>query len=103
MTEVQLTMNDKGHGAFVVLDGPKQLGEMVVGISGSDMTVYHTEVIPEAEGQGLAKMMLEAMVDHARTSHLKVIPLCPYVLAQFQKNPANYAEIWDNPEGQSVS
>jgi hypothetical protein len=38
--------------------------------------------------------MLQAMVDHARKNGLKVIPLCPYVHAQFKRHPQEYSDLW---------
>ena len=93
MQNVTLNLNDKGHGAFIIKEGEEKLGEMVVSISGSDLTVYHTEVEPEAEGKGLSKVLLQAMVDHARQHELKVIPLCSFVSAQFKRHPEMYADV----------
>ncbi|TCC94332.1 N-acetyltransferase [Pedobacter frigiditerrae] len=95
MEEVKLNLNEKNHGAFLVLDGDEQLGEMVLAIVDNDLIVYHTEVSPKAEGKGLAKLMLNAMVAYAREKNLKVIPLCPYVHAQFKRHPADYEDIWN--------
>jgi uncharacterized protein len=95
MDEVKLNLNEKGHGAFYIMDGEEQLGEMVISVSGSNLTVYHTEVSAKAEGRGLAKKLLTAMVDHARSKGLKVIPLCPYVHAQFKRHPEEYSDIWN--------
>lgn len=94
MENVTLELNEKGHGAFVLKDGEEKLGEMVVGITGNEMTVYHTEVEPKGEGKGLSKLMLNAMTAHAREKHLKVKALCSYVAAQFKRHPADYADIW---------
>lgn len=94
MDDVKLNLNDKGHGEFYIMDGAEQMGEMVVSISGSNLTVYHTEVSTKAEGKGYAKKMLNKMVEHARTNHLKVIPLCPYIHAQFKRHPEEYADVW---------
>ena len=98
MNEVILKLNEKGHGAFFIMNGEEQLGEMVVSVSGKNLTVYHTEVAAEAEGKGFAKNMLTAMVDYVRKNNLKVIPLCPYVHAQFQRHPADYADVWNKSE-----
>ena len=94
MNEVKLNLNEKGHGAFYIMDGEEQLAEMVVAISHRNLTVYHTEVVPKAEGKGLAKTLLQTMVDYARKNELKVIPLCPYVHAQFKRHPQEYADLW---------
>lgn len=94
MEEVKLNLNEKRHGAFSVTEGAEQMGEMVVGISGADLTVYHTEVATRAEGKGYAKKLLNEMVEYARKNNLKVIPLCPYVHAQFKRHPEEYADVW---------
>src|SRR5687768_8501404 len=96
MDEVKLNLNEKGHGAFYVMDGAVQMAEMVVSISGDKLTVYHTEVSTNSEGKGLAKKLLAAMVEYARSNGLKVIPLCHYVRAQFKRHPEEYSDIWDN-------
>lgn len=94
MNEPILKLNEQGRGAFLILDGEEQLGEMALAIFDKEMVVYHTEVSPKAEGQGLAKLMLNAMVAYARENGLKVKPLCPYVHAQFKRHPADYEDIW---------
>ena len=95
MEEIKLVLNVKNHGAFYVMNGNEQLGEMEVSISGSNLTVYHTEVSEKAEGKGYAKKLLNAMVDHARKNGLKVIALCPFVHAQFKRHPEEYADVWN--------
>ncbi len=39
----------------------------------------HTEVPPPLEGKGLASKLAHTALDFARVSHLRVVPLCPYV------------------------
>ena len=95
MSEVKLNLNEKGRGGFYIMNGEKQLGEMEVSVSGNNLVVYHTEVDPAAEGKGLAKQLLASMVDYARKNDLKVIPLCPYVHAQFKRHPDEYADVWN--------
>lgn len=94
MEDIKLNLNEKGHGHFFVNKNDEQIAEMQIGISGNDLTVYHTEVSPEYEGQGLAKKLLSAMVDYARTNQLKVIALCPYVLSQFKRHAEEYHDVW---------
>ena len=102
MEQVQLKIDESGQGAFLVSEGAEQLGEMVISIAAPDLTVYHSEVAEKAEGRGLAKKMLEAMVAHARHNKLKVVPLCPYVHAQFKRHPDLYADIWKGHSGQEA-
>lgn len=98
MAEVKFNLDENNNGAFTILDGEEQMGEMVVDIKGSNLTVYHTEVSPEAEGKGYAKELLNTMVDYARKNHMHVTPLCPFVHAQFKRHPEDYADIWKKEE-----
>jgi len=94
MQEIKFEINKTGRGAFFFEEGGKRMGEMIISISDKILTVYHTEVLPEMEGKGLAPKLVEAMVDHARTHQLKIIPLCPYVSSAFKKNPEKYRDVW---------
>ncbi len=96
MDDVALNLSSNGSGHFYIMDGGEKIAEMIIDISGNDLIVYHTEVSPEAEGKGLAKKLLDAMVDYSRKNHLMVIALCPYVYKQFQRHPADYDDIWKN-------
>lgn len=50
------------------------------------ITIDHTEVNPEMEGQGFAGKLLHKAVEFAREENLKIDPLCPYAEVQFQRN-----------------
>jgi predicted GNAT family acetyltransferase len=99
MTEIKLDLDQKNPGAFYLYEEGVKIGKMGVYISDGNLTVFHTEVEPEAEGKGYARQMLDAMVAYARENHLKVIPLCPYVHAQFKRHPNDYADVWTKEEG----
>ena len=101
MSPVELKVNNLGHGRFYIMDGQEQQGEMEIKISGNNLTVYHTEVSEKAEGKGLGKALLNAMVEHARKNGLKVTALCPFVHAQFTRHPEQYADIWNNTKDKS--
>lgn len=100
MDEVVLRLNQKNHGAFYLMQNGEQVGEMVIGVSDSNLTVFHTEIMPQAEGHGLAMKLLDAMAAYAREHQLMVIPLCAYVHAQFKKHPETYADIWQKQKGE---
>ncbi|MGY5849885.1 GNAT family N-acetyltransferase [Salegentibacter sp. F14] len=50
------------------------------------LTIDHTEVKPELEGQGIAGRLLKRAVEYAREQGFKVDPLCPYAEVQFERN-----------------
>jgi len=93
--DIQLKLNDIGRGAFTIEKEGEMLAEMEVGIQHGNLTVYHTEVAEILKGKGIAPKLLSSMVAYAREHHLKVIPLCPYVQAQFKKHPEKYEDIWN--------
>jgi predicted GNAT family acetyltransferase len=95
MMKVELKLDKNNNGGFYIMDEAEQIAEMAISISGKNLTVYHTEVSQKAEGKGLGKELLSAMVDHARKNGLKVIALCPFVHAQFKRHPEQYADIWN--------
>jgi len=95
MSDIQLKLKDNGQGAFLIEKGEVRLAEMEVAVNNGNLTVYHTEVAEELKGQGIASKLLSTMVAYARENKLKVIPLCPYVLAQFKRHPDQYADIWN--------
>ncbi len=95
MSDPELRLDENGRGAFVVEDAGETLAKMEIGISGNNMTVYHTEVSDKLKGHGVASQLLSKMVTYARENKLKVIPLCPFVHAQFKRHPEEYADIWN--------
>jgi|SRR5580658_2795674 predicted GNAT family acetyltransferase len=94
MEDVSLSINALGAGEFFVKDSGTIIARMTIRVQGHELIVYHTEVLPEREGQGWAKKLLEAMVLYAREKKLMVIPLCPFVHAEFSAHPAEYSDIW---------
>jgi predicted GNAT family acetyltransferase len=54
-SNVRLNLNEKGHGHFYIKYGDELIAEMVINISGNELTVHHTEVLPKGEGKGLGK------------------------------------------------
>jgi len=68
---------------------------MIFHVRGENLTIYHTEIDPEKEGKGYAKLLLDAMVDDVRANNLMVILLCPYVHWQFKPQEELYKDIWN--------
>jgi predicted GNAT family acetyltransferase len=95
MDEIQLKLDKNGRGAFFIEKNSEQLAIMEIGVVGSSLTVYHTEVNDILKGQGVANRLLDHMAAYARKNHLKVIPLCKFVHLQFTRHPDKYTDIWD--------
>ncbi|MFF5187376.1 GNAT family N-acetyltransferase [Streptomyces sp. NPDC000345] len=48
----------------------------------------HTEVLPEREGQGIGSALAKASLEMARRADLKFLPVCPFIAAWADRNPA---------------
>ncbi len=71
-------------GMFYIDDNGQRLGDMRYMITDDGkMDIYHTEVEPEAKGQGLGKQLIEAGVNYARKGDMKIIPSCTFAQTVF--------------------
>lgn len=76
--------NEAHAGAFVTHSpGAFKLGAAVLEYKpvGHEavIDIHHTNVPPEARGQGAAEKLCDAAYAHARSSGLKILPTCSYV------------------------
>lgn len=94
MNAIQLKLNDQGRGAFFIEEQGERIAHMEISIAHQNLTVFHTEVSEKLQGQGIAARLLEHMVAYAREHGLHVVPLCPYVYAQFKRHAETYADVW---------
>jgi uncharacterized protein len=78
--------NDEKKGAFYIEENNKLLAEMTYVWAGTDRIIIdHTEVSDELSGKGIGKQLLAKSVEFARKNNLKIIPLCPFAKAIFDK------------------
>lgn len=78
-----------GRGAFFLDRAGKRVAVMTYRrANASRVTVDHTEVDAELAGQGVARMLLNALVEWARRTDTKVVATCPYARAQFKRDPS---------------
>ena len=76
------------HHAFEYEKEGRCLAEITWVESEGIMTMDHTYVSDELRGQGVAKKLLDEAANYARTNHLKMKPVCSYVVAAFEKSEA---------------
>ena len=94
MIKIKLEPQTHGQSMFKAFEDDGLVGSMLVHVSGNSLKAMHTEVDPGHEGKGIAHQLLDAMVAYARENKLQVVPLCPFVLAQFKRHPELYADLW---------
>ncbi len=75
-------------GLFYVEGDGEKLAEMTYSKAGESLIIIdHTEVSDALKGKGVGKQLVEAAVDHAREHHIKIMPLCPFAKAVFDRTP----------------
>jgi len=86
---MELKHKDNGEkGVFLFRDGGYRAAEMTYVWMNDDVFIIdHTEVSPLYEGQGLGKQLVAGAVEFARGRGIKILPLCPFARAVFDKIP----------------
>lgn len=85
MGEIKHSHNDKQGKFYYEVDG-RELAEMVYGMEHEHkMLILHTEVDESLKGQGIGKKLQAELVNYVRANNIKVVPLCPFANATFQK------------------
>ncbi len=75
-------------GAFLVKENNERLAEMTYSKAGDKLIIIdHTEVSDALRGKGAGKQLVQAAVEYARANQLKILPLCPFAKAVFDKTP----------------
>jgi len=87
-----LNEEEETKGRLVALDGDKEMGEMTYSVAneGQLWIVDHTGVNEGYEGTGVGKALFNELLVVLRASGKKVMPLCPFARAMFQKNKDNW-------------
>ena len=87
---MQITHEDRGaKGTFTLRDGDNVAGEMNYTWAGETMFIIDSTHVDEAyRGQSVGKQLLEKVVAFARDKNVKIMPLCPFAKASFDKDPS---------------
>lgn len=90
MVDIEYREDEK---RVVALDGDEVIGFASYSDSGSFWIADSTVVNDSHQGQGIAGHLVDQMVLVARDKGVKILPLCPYVKARFEKNHDVYDDI----------
>lgn len=87
MAEDGIRREETGSGGryFVTIEGHK--AEMTYSKAGTTAIIIdHTFVPRELGGRGVGEKLVFSAVEDARSEGKKIIPLCPFAKAQFEKH-----------------
>ncbi len=92
---------DARHGRYVArIAGIDAEGEITFTRRGPGaISADHTGVPDAMGGKGVAKALLEFMLNDARENGFRIIPLCPYVRAQYARHP-EWADVFTTKPGE---
>jgi uncharacterized protein len=77
------------HGRYVArIAGIEAEAELVFTHRGPQLiSADHTSAPDAMRGTGVARALVDQLIADARASGFRIIPICPYVRAQYAKNP----------------
>ncbi len=76
-------------GAFFIQQAGERLAEMTYSRTNPTLIIIdHTQVDERLKGQGAGRQLLDALVAWARETKTRVVALCPFAKAQFDKDPS---------------
>lgn len=103
MTDVHVTKEDidARHGRYVAhVQGIEAEAELTFTRRGYDrISADHTGAPDALRGTGAAAALVAYMVEDARLAGIRVIPLCPYVRAQYLRHP-DWADVFTTAPGE---
>ena len=76
----------KGNNKFYVGIEEAPLAEIIFSIDKGVIIAEGTKVSEELGGKGVGKLLLKELIDWARKENKKIKPICPFVIAQMEKN-----------------
>lgn len=75
-------------GLFYIEEENEKLAEMTYSKAGDSLIIIdHTDVSEKLKGKGAGKQLVQAAVDYAREHAIKILPLCPFAKAMFDRTP----------------
>ena len=87
-------MEEGSKGAFLAQSEGERAGEMTYSrMNARTVIVDHTGVSAGFEGHNLGRQLVAHGVEWARQNEQKIMPLCPFARALFERTP-DYADVW---------
>ncbi len=103
MAEITITKEEGPgrRGRYVArIAGVEGEGEIVFTHRGPGViSADHTGVPDSMGGHGVAKALLAHMIEDARTSGFRIIPICSFVRAQYARHP-EWADLFTTKPGE---
>lgn len=92
---MEILWEQDGHkGSFYIELDKARVAEMVYSMTPNKiMIIEHTEVSDVLKGKGAGYQLVQKAVEYAREQQIKIIPLCPFAKAVFEKKGDEYKDV----------
>jgi predicted GNAT family acetyltransferase len=90
LNNIAVIHNEKAHRFEMEIDGFRPI--LTYRRFPDRIHFIHTEVPAPLEGRGLATKLARTALDFARANHLRVVPVCPYVV-DFMRKHSEYQDL----------
>lgn len=85
---VEREQDEKGKGRYFIAGPAGVTAEMTYRLSKSGtLIIDHTEVPDAFRGKSAGLRMLKTLIEDARRENWKIVPVCPFAAAQFERHP----------------
>lgn len=85
---ISVTDSDTGRRYVARLEGHAEEGELELSRLSPTMVIAAHTGVPEAlAGLGVGKALVDRLIADARAEGFRIIPLCPFVKARYQRHP----------------
>lgn len=87
-------------GGFYLEDDGRRIGEITyIKRDDASLVIDHTYVDPADRGQGVARQLMQEVIDKARREAKTIVPVCSYARVVFQREPELAKELLHRPTG----
>lgn len=82
---IEITFNKEENRA-IAMDGNKIIGECVFLETNDTWNIVHTEVDRSYQGQGIARKLVESVIENAKNEGKKLVADCSYAKRMIENN-----------------
>lgn len=86
------------HCRSAAYDGERRIGVAEFDAQDGRWSITHTEVDPTYGGQGIARRLIEVLIEAARRDGAKIVPVCSYAEKMLLRRKDAYRDVLESDE-----
>ena len=84
------------HFRSAAYDGDQRVGVAEFDAQDERWVITHTEVDPAYRGQDIARRLIEVLIEAARSSGAKIVPVCSYAAKMMLQRKDAYRDVLES-------